>query len=126
MRISDWSSDVCSSDLGRLRFGEDRRELRLDAFKLLRALQLEQLELGLVARFGIGDDLVDQARQRADDAIENAHGRFLRLQAKWRKGRVSRAPEGAAYRILTDTIGRAHVCTPVTKAHLVCRLQLEK
>src|SRR3546814_17891627 len=94
MRISDWSSDVCSSDLGRLRFGEDRRELRLDAFKLLRALQLDQLELGLVARFGIGDDLVDQARQRADDAIENAHGRFLRLQATWRQWSVWRATEG--------------------------------
>src|SRR3546814_9217496 len=24
------------------------------------------------------------------------------------------------------TIGRAHVCTPVTKAHLVCRLLLDK
>src|SRR3546814_5414998 len=26
----------------------------------------------------------------------------------------------------TDEIGRAHVCTPVTNAHLVCRLLLEK
>src|SRR3546814_7702800 len=25
-----------------------------------------------------------------------------------------------------DEIGRAHVCTPVTNAHLVCRLLLEK
>src|SRR3546814_4489989 len=25
-----------------------------------------------------------------------------------------------------DEIGRAHVCTPVTNAHLVCRLPLEK
>src|SRR3546814_2507315 len=25
-----------------------------------------------------------------------------------------------------DTIGRAHVCTPVTHAHLVCRLLLDK
>src|SRR3546814_7731096 len=25
-----------------------------------------------------------------------------------------------------QTIGRAHVCTPVTNEHLVCRLQLEK
>src|SRR3546814_7532873 len=25
-----------------------------------------------------------------------------------------------------DQIGRAHVCTPVTNAHLVCRLLLEK
>src|SRR3546814_7163398 len=27
---------------------------------------------------------------------------------------------------LTGKIGRAHVCTPVTNAHLVCRLLLEK
>src|SRR3546814_1205002 len=26
----------------------------------------------------------------------------------------------------SDQIGRAHVCTPVTNAHLVCRLLLEK
>src|SRR3546814_3608313 len=26
----------------------------------------------------------------------------------------------------SDEIGRAHVCTPVTNAHLVCRLLLEK
>src|SRR3546814_6930915 len=28
--------------------------------------------------------------------------------------------------ILAGEIGRAHVCTPVTNAHLVCRLLLEK
>src|SRR3546814_1521387 len=27
---------------------------------------------------------------------------------------------------VTGQIGRAHVCTPVTNAHLVCRLLLEK
>src|SRR3546814_4137441 len=27
---------------------------------------------------------------------------------------------------LAEKIGRAHVCTPVTNAHLVCRLRLEK
>src|SRR3546814_9781744 len=27
---------------------------------------------------------------------------------------------------ITGQIGRAHVCTPVTNAHLVCRLLLEK
>src|SRR3546814_1751916 len=31
-----------------------------------------------------------------------------------------------AHRILAEEIGRAHVCTPVTNAHLVCRLLLEK
>src|SRR3546814_2804495 len=33
-------------------------------------------------------------------------------------------PEGASS--LTIEIGRAHVCTPVTNAQLVCRLLLEK
>src|SRR3546814_9551293 len=28
--------------------------------------------------------------------------------------------------LIIKKIGRAHVCTPVTNAHLVCRLQLEK
>src|SRR3546814_6598513 len=28
--------------------------------------------------------------------------------------------------VVADEIGRAHVCTPVTNAHLVCRLLLEK
>src|SRR3546814_9345025 len=28
--------------------------------------------------------------------------------------------------LIRDQIGRAHVCTPVTNAHLVCRLLLEK
>src|SRR3546814_7574667 len=28
--------------------------------------------------------------------------------------------------LLAGQIGRAHVCTPVTNAHLVCRLLLEK
>src|SRR3546814_6586307 len=32
----------------------------------------------------------------------------------------------AAVREYKDEIGRAHVCTPVTNAHLVCRLLLEK
>src|SRR3546814_6262760 len=27
--------------------------------------------------------------------------------------------------VLSEAIGRAHVCTPVTNAHLVCRLMLE-
>src|SRR3546814_9837451 len=30
------------------------------------------------------------------------------------------------YEVVPVQIGRAHVCTPVTNAHLVCRLQLEQ
>src|SRR3546814_10473610 len=38
-------------------------------------------------------------------------------------------PDAAVQALVVDTppeIGRAHVCTPVTNAHLVCRLLLEK
>src|SRR3546814_7116088 len=37
------------------------------------------------------------------------------------------APRGVQGALVSlDQIGRAHVCTPVTNAHLVCRLLLEK
>src|SRR3546814_10111891 len=36
------------------------------------------------------------------------------------------APAGLGAREGLMEIGRAHVCTPVTNAHLVCRLLLEK
>src|SRR3546814_1721816 len=32
---------------------------------------------------------------------------------------------GCFFSFVTGKIGRAHVCTPVTNAHLVCRLLLE-
>src|SRR3546814_5034503 len=35
-------------------------------------------------------------------------------------------PPAAAGTVVTAEIGRAHVCTPVTNAQLVCRLLLEK
>src|SRR3546814_1633334 len=72
MRISDWSSDVCSSDL---------REY--DFIKHL--------------------------------SPESRHMRFL-----------AQINEPGAAMLDQLKIGRAHVCTPVTNAHLVCRLLLEK
>src|SRR3546814_11151151 len=57
MRISDWSSDVCSSDLGHMRGIEDTRlvddEARADAARLLDELD---------ARFGEFGDLARRAR----------------------------------------------------------------
>src|SRR3546814_941000 len=35
-------------------------------------------------------------------------------------------PDSPRFRHHADTIGRAHVCTPVTNDHLVCSLPLEK
>src|SRR3546814_1272551 len=39
---------------------------------------------------------------------------------------VEQLARHAAHQMQALEIGRAHVCTPVTNAHLVCRLLLEK
>src|SRR3546814_4779656 len=77
MRISDWSSDVCSSDLKEIVV---HPPVRARAGRAGKGLILRNL-------IGMMDfTMVDAARE----------------------------------------IGRAHVRTPVTNAHLVCRLLLEK
>src|SRR3546814_9797588 len=128
MRISDWSSDVCSSDLqpscqppGDLRHGKAGGERH----------DLEGRDPARHERIGIGDlgHLVG-GPAREDDAADariapprnQEHAVVepgpkpsdMRLQL-----RVHRVERG-------NKIGRAHVCTPVTNAHLVCRLLLEK
>src|SRR3546814_2580464 len=50
-----------------------------------------------------------------------AHGR---RQAAGEEGRDALPEEQVDGRVVAE-IGRAHVCTPVTNAHLVCRLLLE-
>src|SRR3546814_6991599 len=52
-------------------------------------------------------------------SVSSARARCSRVR---RRGRLTLHPGGG---ILTK-IGRAHVCTPVTNAHIVCRLLLEK
>src|SRR3546814_5766713 len=47
MRISDWSSDVCSSDLSAARPGRDRVE---DVYEILAATDRENLKHGLPPR----------------------------------------------------------------------------
>src|SRR3546814_4915051 len=74
MRISDWSSDVCSSDLLR--------------------------------------------RRAAEATLRTDHQRGWPVAAARYRRSVCPLPRAE--------IGRAHVLTPVTNAHLVCRLLLEK
>src|SRR3546814_5199751 len=112
MRISDWSSDVGSSDL--------------------RAKQL--VSRGFISQADI--DSKTATRDAAVARVNVAKASLAETQA--RNGRLDiRAP--AAGLVLTrdvepgqigsagsGEIGRAHVCTPVPHAHLVCRLLLEK
>src|SRR3546814_5056553 len=95
MRISDWSSDVCSSDL----------------------------------RIGIaGTNVIEEGHRRR-------YAKLFSLVSTPTTATICRI----AWAINSDLgrsrpsicrslvkIGRAHVCTPVTNAHLVCRLLLEQ
>src|SRR3546814_6168073 len=94
MRISDWSSDVCSSDLG-----------------ILCNPPRACLGEGDHAKHGGG------GREMLRDVAPKPESRTVTRSRRLR--RVMSPPEIAQ-------IGRAHVCTPVTNATLVCRLMLEK
>src|SRR3546814_7093691 len=122
MRISDWSSDVCSSDLAG-----------------------DEIAHRLAPRFGVrrrgervGEDVgQDDARRRAivEDLARPRHRRFrfgkarhvLRVASEQHGHRVAR-PDGIALLVMIEArrheIGRGHVLTPLTNVHLVCRLWL--
>src|SRR3546814_7656538 len=106
MRISDWSSDVCSSDLGRL---------------LLRAIaRVKPVEIDF--EFGRRLPLDRRVRLRTFEIaifIEPASDVLRRIARQVERRRRGGTADGGK-------IGRAHVLTPVTNAHLVCRLLLEK
>src|SRR3546814_7024646 len=144
MRISDWSSDVCSSDLffallfcsGRNitkngRSKRNRRGTRRLSFSIsfhlspLRGTFFEKLSLSpphgsislRVARseeLGTLLDLVLDVDHPVEPRVSLLS--FVRMTDEalnWIHELVV---------VLADEIGRAHVCTPVTNAQLVCRL----
>src|SRR3546814_2868058 len=113
MRISDWSSDVCSSDLPRIAGVID---LAVEIVESARAERIAQrgaadhrakLNNRVDAAVTIG---IDRHRSRP---LTTGHRQHLAGQPHRQHG-------------IALEIGRAHVRTPVTNAHLVCRLLLEK
>src|SRR3546814_7563793 len=105
MRISDWSSDVCSSDLGR----------RDD----------EVLAIDFLLRRGTDDPVLNGAietGQRDEPVVEIIFRRrietvgFLRFQIG-----IALAPI-----VDQDRDRKSTRLNPVTNAHLVCRLLLDK
>src|SRR3546814_1295130 len=113
MRISDWSSDVCSSDL----------DLALVLLATLGDRQQRQIVVSQHAD-RIGAQRVHQAQrfQRLAAAVDQ-----VAAEPQPVARRVEGDPvEQALRRFETTQIGRAHVCTPVTNAQLVCRLLLAK
>src|SRR3546814_4323375 len=101
MRISDWSSDVCSSDLQRVECPRRSVEVEVEIFpggRHAKTVALAQApeRIGIVAE-----------RNREEDAVQHTGGV---------------AAEGTAVDVERDVvgaeIGRAHVRTPVTNAKL--------
>src|SRR3546814_5221111 len=120
MRISDWSSDVCSSDLA----GDDCYSLDFRQVEIgngQRQRLIDALEIG-TQRLGDDDRLLVNLLDHIMAVI--ALGNQLAIDA--RLGDCAFDPLVGLVVNLYLEIGRAHVRTPVTIAHLVCRLLLEK
>src|SRR3546814_5961020 len=95
MRISNWRSDVCSSDLATTHAAGSGAA---HVIRILLAEDQAMVRGALLALLGLESD-IEVLGAAADGAID------------WREHLAE--------------IGRAHVCTPVTNAPLVCRLILE-
>src|SRR3546814_7511964 len=125
MRISDWSSDVCSSDLAR---GQDRhagaRHLRSALLRLAEGGRCVAIMSPTFAHDASGASgyvsVAEIARPRVELTILGRpyakHGTSVAIRLiVFDKGWLGH----------TEQIGRAHVCTPVTHSHNVCLLLLE-
>src|SRR3546814_10392973 len=103
MRISDWSSDVRSSDL-------------LSTPSLV-TLDNEE------AKFSVGQEVPFLSGSYSNNGTSSSSGVVNPFQTIDRKDvglTLSVTPQ------ISEEIGRAHVCTPVTNAQIVCRPLLVK
>src|SRR3546814_2300372 len=129
-RISDWSSDVCSSDLSILvccagtgnamktasRSKEDGSIKHFPAEAFNRLIQINLVgTFRCVAKSAAGMLTLDPGPDGERGAI------VMTASVAAADGQIGQAAYSASMEI-----GRAHVCTPDTNGHIVCRLQLEK
>src|SRR3546814_1904759 len=130
MRISDWSSDVCSSVLPlqprdvQAGLVGDRQYLlfgKLSARTHKRHVVIEIFALAVRRERGLRRETRNGPEARTF-LPQDADGRISLQQLRDRRAR----PVAVAALIVDelDPIGRARVRTPVTIAHLVCRLPL--
>src|SRR3546814_3365227 len=113
MRISDWSSDVCSSDLlDEALAAADR------AWPLWRAKTPDERAALMHKAAGLIRERIEPIATllTLEQGKPNAAAR----------GEVASAAGLLAYFAAEGQIGRAHVCTTVNNAQLVCLLLLEK
>src|SRR3546814_10529185 len=133
MRISDWSSDVCSYDLV-CQADQTSAELQItgtyERWDFITGLYYFH-EDGFARQDNTvftgfpGNDLLTQDTD--SKAIYTNVGFHVTEQLRLSAGlRYTEDDKKAGFNINDSLkIGRAHVCTPVTNAQLVCRLLLE-
>src|SRR3546814_4029942 len=123
MRISDWSSDVCSSDLwAEIGVARADRLPRIDLVGLLTGNWIRML--GSTTSFDTWSTGAELSGPLFDGGTGAANVRGA--QARYRE--AAEALRGAVRTGTRDVeeIGGAHLCTPVTNANLVCRLRIEQ
>src|SRR3546814_3278052 len=118
MRISDWSSDVCSSDL------EQRQQDRAVGRGAADALAGSELAAAEHRPHPTRHVLAELADEVAAEDL--AHGQVVPEQPDGALPRHRDRPHAYSGQPEREQNGRAHVRTRVTNAHTVCRLPLEK
>src|SRR3546814_3305295 len=129
MRISDWSSDVCSSDLGGI--GRGIALLLASEGASVVVNDLGASVHGEGASASAAEKVVDEIRAAGGNAVANGDSiaswesaQRIIGQALDTYGRIDGVVNNAGilrdrFFFKMDQIGRAHVWTPVTHAHLV-------
>src|SRR3546814_4383636 len=115
MRISDWSSDVCSSDL-------DLESVRQSADAKIRTERGQPMVFA--QETASGEDFADYINWREKHPSDDVMTQLLHAEFKDETGTMRKLTRGELLAMINMQIGRAHVRTPVTNAHLVCRLPL--
>src|SRR3546814_4073974 len=134
MRISDWSSDVCSSDLMDIsRLDEMPPGRQPVETRVMSSERLEEVVEALGRHMDGGGQaywvcpLVEES-ETSDQAAAEARAAALKMRFGDRVGVVHGRMKGADKDAVMAAfqsggqIGRAHVGTPVTYAHPVCHL----
>src|SRR3546814_8534844 len=123
MRISDWSSDVCSSDLIRsaVRSVSTHRSAVPSSTNEIRSTKPGDSQMAEAF-------IIDAVRtprgigKVGKGALAHMHPQHLAATVL----KAIHERNDFDTRDVDDAIGSAHVCTPVTNTHTVCRFLLEK
>src|SRR3546814_6364498 len=120
MRISAWSSDVCSSDLPINESSDDKSQIE-EFIREYRGEGIQHIALSTNDIYAT----VEALRARGVKFMDTPETYYARVDARVPGHGESLARLQALNILIDGEIGRAHGRTPVANAHLVCRLLLE-